>query len=394
MNNKTNVGLFGLGCVGHGFYDLYVRHPEININTKRVVVKHKEKKRDVSNGTCISFDDNDILNDPEIKILVEAINNTEDALAIARHTLSKGKTLVSASKKMIAENLKELVDLQQKNNSRLLYEASSAGSIPIIRILEEYFSNEKIFLFEGILNGTSNFILTRIFNDYSNYDATIKLAQEKGFAESDPTLDVEGYDALNKLVIIVAHAFGTIIHPDKVFSYGITSISDSDVQYAMQHGWKIKQVARAKINDDGKIVLFVAPKFVKSGEQLYHVDEENNGIIIHPEFSGPQFYYGKGAGSHPTGSAVMADVVAALTDFQYRYKKLHTGKNPDNSYEENISVYLRYPNSFDISGIQFTSITSHLTGYSSSTVFGTIPLAQLMRHKELMQKNNVSLIFF
>ena len=395
MKSPVNIGLFGFGCVGQGFYNLYVQTAtggQLNIKTKRIVVKQRNKQRDIANGAVVSYEDFDILSDSEIRLLVEAINNTDDALIIARNALTSGKTLVSASKKMLAENFQELVELQQKYNGRLFYEASSAGSIPIIRTLEEYFANEKIHAIEAILNGTSNFILTSIFNDYSNYEAALKLAQEKGFAESDPTLDIEGYDAVNKLVIISAHAIGTIVHPRDIFTYGIRHLGSSDVQYALQRGWRIKQVAQAFTNN-GMLTLSVTPKFVKSTEQLYHVNEENNGVVVHAEFSGTQFYYGKGAGSHPTGSAVMADVVASLGDFSYMYHKLKSKNKPVYSTDATVSVYLRYPNSFDMAKLDFDSIDSQIKGYNSSVISGNISLKQLIKHVELLKQNNVSLIF-
>lgn len=396
MNNKLGVGLFGFGCVGKGYYDLHVRHPQINIKTTRIVVKDPNKKRDVSNGVSFSYDDFDILNDSEIRLMIEAINHTGDALLIARNALSSGKTLVTASKKMVAENFPELVALQQKHGGRLLYEASSAASIPIIRILEEYFSNENILSVEAILNGTSNFILTSIFNDYSNYDTTLQQAKERGFAESDPALDVGGYDAAHKLVIISAHAFGTVVHPRNVFTYGIDKIYPADVQYALQRGWNIKQVANAFINDKGKLVLYVAPKFVKPTNQIFYVSNENNGILINAQFSGPQFYFGKGAGSYPTGSAVLADVVASLNNFSYSYSKLRSNNAPEYSTDALVSVYLRYPNSFDLSLLEFVNVNEEETmkGINTSVIAGSISLEELYRNRSLLDENKISLLFY
>ncbi len=389
---ELNIGLFGYGVVGKGFYNLIQLHPELAINTQQIVVKH-EANHLLDENQNLSYEANIILADTNLKTVVEVINNNNDALAIAKKVLGDGNTLVTANKRMLAENFEELYALLKSNGGKLFYEASSAASIPIIKILDEYFANENIHSVEGILNGTSNYILSGIFNQNLNYNQALKQAQELGFAESDPTLDVEGLDALNKLVIINAHAFGVIVKPTDVFNYGITRIGNDDILYAKNNGFIIKLVAHASVNIQGKLLLYVAPQFVKSSEQLYHVNAENNGVVVNAEFSGEQFYYGKGAGSKPTGAAVLADVISSKKSNGYGYTKLRKQNFIKYDIFQQVKVYVRYNKNIDIDLLEL-DIEENLSFENSRAVKGKIYLNKLYEYKNWLESNDISVIIF
>ena len=223
---------------------------------------------------------------------------------------------------MLALHLQELLILKDKHNVSLLYEASACGSIPIIRTLEEYFDNEELLSISGIFNGTTNYILTKTISEGISYNEALKNAQQLGFAETDPTSDVEGFDALYKTVIIALHGFGIVIKPENILRFGITTLSQQDINYAKQNNLKIKLVPAINKIADGKISAFVLPTFVSTENHLAKVDNEFNGVLVEGLISGEQFFMGRGAGSHPTGAAVLSDISALSYGYAYDNKKL------------------------------------------------------------------------
>ena len=184
---------------------------------------------------------------------------------------------------MIARHLPELIELQRRHNTALLYDASSCGSIPVIRNLEEYYDNDLLLEVKGILNGSSNYILSQVFDHNESYAGALRRAQELGFAEADPSFDVNGFDALFKLVIITVHAIGVYVDPDRVFTYGISTISDFDIRHAREKGFKIKLVAQVVKISDSEFTLFVMPEFIAPSKYIYSVDDEYNGVVIRGE---------------------------------------------------------------------------------------------------------------
>jgi len=265
------IGLFGLGCVGQGFYELSRLQTPATTPSK-IVVRDPLKKRNVESN-LISFDKDEILNDESINLVVEVIDNSKDAIQIVRKALQYGKNVVTANKKMVVENLAELLTLQEKTGASLLYEAGACSSIPILRTIDSYFSQEPISSIRGICNGTSNYILTALYNLGWDYSAALKEAQRLGFAESDPTLDVESYDALYKLIILSLHSFGVLVKPEDVFNYGISNVTTADIQFAKESNYKIRQVAQAYKTADGKLSLWVTPQFVEQSDPLYNVSK-------------------------------------------------------------------------------------------------------------------------
>jgi homoserine dehydrogenase len=321
---KLRIGLFGYGCVGQGLHDVLNSSKGFKADIVKICVKDRTKKRRIP-MTNFTFDKNDILNDSSINLVVELIDDPDEAFNIVTSAMKRGKNVVTANKMMVAKHFKELVDMQSEYKVSLLYEASAGASIPIIRNLEEYYDNELLYSLRGILNGTTNYILTKMHNQGLPYAEALKEAQEKGFAESDPTLDVEGWDAKYKLCIITGHAYGLFLEPEQVFHYGINTISKFDIQYAKEKGFKIKLVPYVGKTNESTITSFVLPRFISSDKYLYNVDNEYNGVITEAAFADKQFFSGKGAGGHATGSAVLSDISANSYGYRYEYKKFRQG---------------------------------------------------------------------
>ncbi len=388
MAKKINIGLFGFGCVGQGLYHVLNNSKGFKANIIKIAVKNKEKERPLEKG-IFTFDKYEILDDPNVDLIVELIDDATEAFNIVSYALSKGKHVVTANKKMVASHLKELYDLQHKHNVSLLYEASSCGSIPIIRTLEEYFDNEQIEKLSGIFNGTTNYILTKTIAEKLSYNEALKQAQEKGFAESDPTNDVEGFDAKFKAIILALHAFGVIAKPEDVLNIGITTLSPHDINYASEKGYKIKLVPTVKRISENEISIFVLPKFVSITNHLFTVDNEFNGVIVDGEFSGEQFLKGRGAGGNPTGAAVLSDISALSYGYKYEYKKQK--QSPDLKFSNNalVKVYLRYNTEADLKKFEFKSISEQYTGGEYHYVTGTIDLRDIIKNKTYLVENKL-----
>src|SRR6195952_861716 len=321
-HKKLTIGLFGFGVVGEGLYRVLQQTPSLKASIKKVCIKHRGKQRNAPEE-IFTTDADDLLNDPEINVIVEVINETEPAFQIVSRALKNGKDVVSASKKMLAENLPALLELRESTGRSLLYEAAACASIPVIRNLEEYYDNDLLHAFRGIVNGSTNFILTKMFEEKLDFHSALLLAQQLGFAESDPSLDVEGYDAVNKWTLLLLHAYGIIEHPDNIVFTGIQHIQASDALVAREKNLDIKLVAQAKKLLNGKVAAFVLPQFVRHDDHLVFVKNEYNGVDIESGFADKQFFYGKGAGSFPTASAVLSDLSALRYQYRYEYKKLY-----------------------------------------------------------------------
>ena len=387
MRKQLTIGLFGFGCVGTGLYEVLNQSNLLDAKIKRIIVKDRTKKR-IIGAEHFGYEAAEILNDEEINLVVELINDSNEALAIVREALSKGKHVVSANKKLIAEHLDELLNLAKENNVSFLYEASVAGSIPIIRNLEEYYNNDSLSSVQGIVNGTTNYILTQANYGVSYADALQK-AQELGFAEADPTLDVDGFDSKFKLVLLIKHAFGLTVQPENVFNYGIRQIKPQDVKYASEKDYRIKLFARAeKIGN--KIVGFVAPHFIKKDHVAYQVDNEFNAVIVEASFSDRQLFLGKGAGSFPTASAVLSDVSALQYDYQYEYKKSNTETKPVYAEDFYLKIYLASKDIQALNEIPFYFLDEKFqsSGYNYQT--GWVKFSDLSKY----DFNNIEKLFF
>ncbi len=388
--NKIRIGLFGFGVVGKGIYQVIDKAPNAHAEIKRICVRDKNKPRALDAPQYLFTEQpDDILNDSEIDLIVEVIDNADASYAIVSKALQRGIPVVSGNKAMIARHLPELIALQRRYDTALLYDASSCGSIPVIRNLEEYYDNDLLLEVKGILNGSSNYILSRVFDHGEDYDSALAKAQALGFAESDPTFDIEGFDSLFKLVIITVHALGVYVNPDDIFTYGISSIHESDIRYAREKRVKIKLVAQvAKIGND-RFTMFVMPEFVRPGKYIYSVDDEYNGVVIRGECYDRQFMFGKGAGALPTASSILSDIMARRHDYRYEYKKMHYLDRPAYSTDINLRVYVRYSSTPVTELLPFSKIHEQYLSEDSCYVIGDIRLADLIANREVLSAKDV-----
>lgn len=388
--NKIRIGLFGFGVVGQGIYQVIDKAPNAHAEIKRICVRDKNKPRALDAPQYLFTEQpDDILNDSEIDLIVEVIDNADASYAIVSKALQRGIPVVSGNKAMIARHLPELIALQRRYDTALLYDASSCGSIPVIRNLEEYYDNDLLLEVKGILNGSSNYILSRVFDHGEDYDSALAKAQALGFAESDLTFDIEGFDSLFKLVIITVHALGVYVNPDDIFTYGISSIHESDIRYAREKRVKIKLVAQvAKIGND-RFTMFVMPEFVRPGKYIYSVDDEYNGVVIRGECYDRQFMFGKGAGALPTASSILSDIMARRHDYRYEYKKMHYLDRPAYSTDINLRVYVRYSSTPVTELLPFSKIHEQYLSEDSCYVIGDIRLADLIANREVLSAKDV-----
>jgi homoserine dehydrogenase len=364
MGNKNiTIGLFGFGCVGQGLYDVLNHSQGLKATIEKICVKDKNKKRKIE-AHYFTYDREEILKKDNLNVIVELIDNADEAFAIVKDAMNNGVSVVTANKKMLAENFSDLYQLQEKNNVALIYEGSAGGSIPIIRNLEEYYDNELLSSVKGILNGTCNYILTRMELENKDYSEILKDAQLNGFAESDPWLDVAGFDTKFKTLLLTVHAFGIVLKPDDIFNTGIQNITYDDILYAKQRGLRIKMLAvSAKVGD--RFRVYTLPHFVDRESDLYNVLYEYNAVEVEGAFSCKQTFVGKGAGSHPTGSAVLSDISALTYDYKYAYKKLKKALNGNAKIEDGVKqieydfpvkLYIRYQDREQLRGLEILSI--------------------------------------
>jgi homoserine dehydrogenase len=376
MRKKLKLGLFGFGCVGQGLYHvLHETHGGIKAEIKKICVKNKNKDR-ILDASYFTYDKADILNDPEIDVVVELIDDAAAAFEIVKASLQNGKAVVTANKKMLAEHLEEIYNLQKKYNKAVIYEGAVCGSIPILRNLEEYYDNDLISSIDGIFNGSTNFILTKVFEEKKSYAEALKTAQELGFAESDPSLDVKGYDPKYKLVIAIAHTFGLFVKPEEVINIGIDNISDLDLKFAREKGYTIKLIARA-FKANGNIYGFVAPQFIESTHPLASVRNEYNAVQVQGAFAEKQLFIGKGAGSYPTGSAVLSDISALSYDYSYEYKKLHQESGLSFSNNVLVDAFVSFDENIKITVQDFEKLESGYAANGKQYMVGQVKLEKL-----------------
>lgn len=397
--NLINIGLFGFGTVGQGIYRVIGRAKNAHAQVKRICVRNVAKPREVAVDPALLTDRAaDILDDPEINLIVEVVDSADASYSIVTEALRRGIPVVSGNKAMIARHLPELIELQNRHNTALLYDASSCGSIPVIRNLEEYYDNDLLLEVKGILNGSSNYILSRVFDHGEDYGDALRRAQQLGFAESDPSFDIEGFDSLFKLVIITVHALGVYVSPNEVFTYGISHIHDSDIRYAREKRVKIKLVAQVVKVSDEHFTMFVMPEFVSPSKYIYSVDDEYNGVVIRGECYDRQFMFGKGAGSLPTASAILSDIMARRHGYKYEYKKMGHIDLPSYTTDIPLKVYVRYSQTDIPSLLPFTKVHEQYSSDESNYIIGDILLSDLIAHRADLSAPDVFLanipIFF
>lgn len=319
---KINIGLLGLGTVGSGIASILQNNSfDINTRTRSEIKIKSALVRDLSKARTqysdISLSDNvmDILDDPEIDIIVEVMGGIEPARTYIITALNNGKNVVTANKDLLAAHGQELLEIAKKNRRDLYFEASVAGGIPIIAALKQSLGANKISSLIGIINGTTNYILSSMTDQGRDYHDVLKEAQELGYAEADPTSDIEGLDAARKLAILSSLAFNTRVTINDVFAEGISRVSKEDIQYADELGCVIKLLAIAKNQEEG-IEARVHPALLSKNHPLATVSGVYNAIYVVGDAIGETMFYGKGAGSLPTGSAVVADIMQIAHNIQ------------------------------------------------------------------------------
>ena len=309
----VKVAVMGHGVVGSGVVELLMKNSE-SITKKagqEIEVKYilDLKEFDVPYKDKFTKDFNVILNDPEISIVAEVMGGLSPAFDFVKSLLEHGKSVVTSNKELVAAKGATLLKIAKDHNVNFFFEASVGGGIPIIRPMHLCLAANEITEVAGILNGTSNFILTKMIHDQMPFDEALKLAQQLGYAERDPSADVEGHDACRKICILASLAFGRHVYPNTVYTEGIDKLTLEDVEYADAWGGVIKLIGRAKKLDDGKLVVTVYPAFIPHHSQLANIDDVFNGVLIRGDATGDVVFYGKGAGKFPTASAVVADVI-------------------------------------------------------------------------------------
>ena len=338
---KVKIALLGLGNVGRGVYNILIKNKEeimkrsgYEIEVSKILVRSLDKYRGVEvSNDILTTNFDDIINDDSIKIVVEVMGGIEPAKEYILRAIEKNKHIVTANKMLLATEGKEVFEKADEKKVMFQYEASVARGIPIINSINENLTANKINELYGIVNGTTNYILSKMELEGLEFDDVLEEAKEKGYAEADPTSDIEGYDAQYKLAILSALSFGTKISVDDVYREGITKIKPIDMKYASDFNMSIKLLAIAKENN-GELELRVHPTMIPETHPLANVYDSFNAIFINGNAVGDLMFYGKGAGDMPTGSAVVSDIISILR------KNIDTkNENPvvkDNLWNKNV----------------------------------------------------------
>lgn len=321
---RIRAALLGLGTVGGGVYKLMQRRKEelplrihqADLDIKKILVKNLTKKREGVPQEILTDDWESIVNDPEIDIVIELMGGIEPARTYIRQALEAGKHVVTANKDLMAEYGGELLDLAELHHCDLMFEAAVGGGIPIIRPLKECLEGNEITEVMGIVNGTTNYILTKMTQEGMDFADALKKAQELGYAEADPTSDVEGLDAGRKMAILASIAFHSRVKFDDVEVKGITKITAKDIRYAKEFGYTLKLLGVAR-NTGGGIEVGVFPMMIPSSHPLANVNDSFNAVFVHGDAVDDVMFQGRGAGEFPTASAVMGDVVAVARNLVY-----------------------------------------------------------------------------
>lgn len=333
----VNVAIMGHGTVGSGVAEILInnnRHIangiKSDINVKYILDLRKFDNLPYSDKFIDSFDT--IIDDNDVNIVVETMGGLKPAYDFVKRCLLAGKSVVTSNKELVAEKGAELIKIATENNVNFLFEASVGGGIPIIRPMSECLAANKIIEVKGILNGTTNYILNKMIMENMDFSVALKLAQDKGYAEKDPTADIEGHDACRKICILAAIAFGKHIYPNEVKTEGITGITLDDIEYASNFGYVIKLIGKAKKSDNGTVSVSVRPTLVERAHLLSNVNGVFNAVSVVGDAVGEVIFYGQGAGKMATASAVVADVMDCAK---------HLSKRKNLSWEDTDSSYVR-----------------------------------------------------
>lgn len=385
---SLNIGLFGLGVVGKGLLDVLRISGVAGAEITRICVKTPGKMRPVP-PEKLTFRASDILNDPSINVVVETISGSDDAFIIVREALKKGKNVVTANKKMVASHFTELLELQEETGATLLYESAACGGIPIVRTIEEHFGSEPMQQVSGIFNGTSNYILSRMFREGLDFADALRQAQELGFAEINPSSDIDGLDAAYKLILLVAHSHGVIVSPGEVLHLGIRHLQKTDIEFAEKQGLKIKLLPVCIRTGANRLALYVLPGLVGKNDELFHVEDEFNGVRLDTDYSGRQFFRGRGAGGFPTGSALLSDLLALQKGYRYSYRKHRLNGHTVLDEDVLLRVYTRFPPEAATGWLPFERIDKIAYHPDSNVITGEITLKTLRKYRQQLLDRRV-----
>lgn len=317
-----NVAVLGYGTVGSGVVEVInTNHESINKRAgQEINVKYVLDLRDFPGDPVekiLVHDYEQIVNDPEVDIVVEVMGGVEPAYTFVKKALLAGKNVCTSNKALVADKGRELMDIAREKSINFLFEASCGGGIPIIRVINSSLTGDEIDEVTGILNGTTNYMLYKMSTEGCEFDTVLKEAQQKGYAEADPTADVEGYDACRKIAILSSLAYSEYFDYKDIYTEGITKITPEDMEYAAKLGRTIKLLGTSRRNADGTCYAMVAPFLIGRDSPLYSVNDVFNAVFVHGNMLGDAMFYGSGAGKLPTASAVVGDIVDAA-------KHLHT----------------------------------------------------------------------
>lgn len=318
-----DVAIMGHGVVGSGVAEVLIKNANtISKKAKNDInIKYILDLRDfpeLSYSEKFIKDFNIILNDPEVKVVAEVMGGLHPAYEFTKSCLEAGKSVVTSNKELVAQKGDELLHIAEKNNVNYLFEASVGGGIPVLRPIAQCLTANDLYEVQGILNGTTNYIMTKMVNEGVSFEEALKEAQRLGYAEKDPTADVEGHDACRKICILAALAFGKHVYPESVYTEGITKITSSDISYAEFANCVIKLIGRARLTEDGKCSVTVYPAFVSKKNQLSHVEDVFNAVTVRGDAVDDVMFYGRGAGKLPTASAVVADIIDCVKHLKSR----------------------------------------------------------------------------
>ncbi len=310
----VEIAVMGYGTVGSGVVEVLTTHNSSitkrtneQIHIKYILDLREFPDSPLAERFTKSFED--IIQDPEIKIVVEVMGGLHPAYDYVKRCLEDGKSVVTSNKELVAAKGAELLRIAQENNVNFLFEASVGGGIPIIRPMSQCLAANDVIEVAGILNGTTNFILTKMIREGMSFEDALALAQKLGYAERNPAADIEGHDSCRKICILASIAYGKHVYPEQVHTEGIIRITLADVEYAESWGGVIKLIGQVSRQEDGRLQILVCPMFIPRDSQLANVDDVFNGIMVRGDATGDVVFYGKGAGKLPTASAVVADVI-------------------------------------------------------------------------------------
>ena len=375
MKDIYNVGLIGFGTIGAGVVETFNRNLDLmeqkvgtKIKLKKVVDLDIETDRGVEvDRSILSTDVNDILEDPEIDIVIELIGGYEPAKSFILKAMEKGKHVVTANKALLAKHWEEILETANKNNVRICFEASVGGGIPLLEPLNEGLAANRIQSIYGIINGTANYILTKMTDEGLNFEDVLKEAQEKGYAEQDPTFDIEGHDTAQKLIILTILGFGIYVEQDKFHVEGISKIKQEDIEFIKNElGYAIKLLAISRI-EDGELEVRVHPTLIPQDHLLASVNDVFNGVYLVGDIVGPVMMYGQGAGMMPTASAVVGDCLDIMENMERKniYGPGNTEVKKIKAIDEIKSKYYLRLTAIDKPGVLHT-ISGILSDYNIS----------------------------